>query len=697
MIASEGPTLNSIVIMAPTAGPGEAATAASINTEDVENVNINVLVKPTTSMYEDGLCNSAAKTSDGVAFVSLQTATAAAADCKVVLEVQARPVSAPLEALDMNIAKSQEEEDLASLMVADGSTDTEFASVDSEEVEDEESESDAESDVLLPDIPQNSDQVPAAPSTDSDVSVSSSDFTFDVDSESGEKKVNNPTTPTLPPKVVRPPPIFVNNIEDFNSSDAKKPRLDLGNFTTPEHPADADAAATAEERRPRPVPRVSEEALASLSPTHIASDLLKYFYRTRTPTILQRIIAPVLGLEEPTAAVVEEESIFGFGSPVDNIVREPAPWELAFGSPVEDAPRPPAPWEEETVENEKVDPLKAPLPDNESIVENHKEEEWAALAETKWHEDAPTSNLDLYTIQREWDIYCKERSQTVAAMLAQDDTVAAAEAKVEAAKIAFKELGSTARSTNKRKISRKAPRSKLTCRNLRQRNRSASQSDLKVSITKSYVDSLVSVTSPMKHRFLEEDYNQQVWRRMTPTKPGYGTGLGIALEYPTSENSQRDMHLAEDAAAQAMFYFSNGVEYIRPPVQRSRDEVENLPLNSNPELYKRSGVIMTRESDGLPFHCSVTRPPLDLAMSQRRKKSGHLKKKLISDVWKGSSSVPGENTVYNYTLDKVKMVKDWMRPRLRDTFFEYRDKVKDAAKRISEYPSDLVIYILLGI
>ncbi|KAG7673506.1 hypothetical protein KSW81_006712 [Nannochloris sp. 'desiccata'] len=639
----------------------DVGIAAPTNTEYLENIDINKMLMLDTSIDADRPSNSPKKLIDG-APVLVQSADAPSADFST-LTVAAHPTSSPLESLDMNVQKIEKEiktEGSISLMavsVADGS-DSDYASIDDPEEKDEaEDDSEAESALLLPEVPGNQYEVAA----------------------------------------VRPPPIFVNNIEDYNYSYAKKPRLDLASFKTLGPPADDVAATTSEEKvKARPLARVSEEALASLSPTHIASDILKYFVRTRAPAFLQRFVAPAQAPEEEAVVAetaADNEETFGFGSPVDNIVREPAPWELTFGSPLEDASRPPAPWAD--AEEDEVDPLAVPLPDDEEIVEE-KEEEWKAMVDKEWYEDVPTSKLDFNAMQKEWDTYCAERSQKVAAMLETEEKITSAEAKLEAAQVAFKELEVTA-SFNKRKLSSQRS-ARLSRRNLVQVNQSYDNV-----ITKNYLNNIVSIASPIKHRFLEADYSQQVWKRLAPTGPGFGTGLGIALEYPTSENSQRDMRLGEDAAAQAMYYFENScVEYARPPVQLSRDEVENMPeVDDNPAVFKRSGVILTRESNGMPFHCTVNRPPLDLAISRSRaaRQGASCRKRVLSDVWKVPplSLPPGENTLYYRAADKVKEVKQWIRPKLRDTLLEYNQRLEDAAVRIKNFPSDLVISLVLGI
>ncbi|KAL4538665.1 hypothetical protein Ndes2526B_g03044 [Nannochloris sp. 'desiccata'] len=685
----------------------DVGIAAPTNTEYLENIDINKMLMLDTSIDADRPSNSPKKLIDG-APVLVQSADAPSADFST-LTVAAHPTSSPLESLDMNVQKIEKEiktEGSISLMavsVADGS-DSDYASIDDPEEKDEaEDDSEAESALLLPEVPGNQYEVAVRPSTDSDTSDSdsSSAFTFDVDCTPGQKKNPAPATATIapaaPPKAVRPPPIFVNNIEDYNYSYAKKPRLDLASFKTLGPPADDVAATTSEEKvKARPLARVSEEALASLSPTHIASDILKYFVRTRAPAFLQRFVAPAQAPEEEAVVAetaADNEETFGFGSPVDNIVREPAPWELTFGSPLEDASRPPAPWAD--AEEDEVDPLAVPLPDDEEIVEE-KEEEWKAMVDKEWYEDVPTSKLDFNAMQKEWDTYCAERSQKVAAMLETEEKITSAEAKLEAAQVAFKELEVTA-SFNKRKLSSQRS-ARLSRRNLVQVNQSYDNV-----ITKNYLNNIVSIASPIKHRFLEADYSQQVWKRLAPTGPGFGTGLGIALEYPTSENSQRDMRLGEDAAAQAMYYFENScVEYARPPVQLSRDEVENMPeVDDNPAVFKRSGVILTRESNGMPFHCTVNRPPLDLAISRSRaaRQGASCRKRVLSDVWKVPplSLPPGENTLYYRAADKVKEVKQWIRPKLRDTLLEYNQRLEDAAVRIKNFPSDLVISLVLGI
>ena len=129
----------------------------------------------------------------------------------------------------------------------------------------------------------------------------------------------------------------------------------------------------------------------------------------------------------------------------------------------------------------------------------------------------------------------------------------------------------------------------------------------------------------------------------------------LVLSTPSGKNSQRDMRLAEDAAAQAMYYFDNGyVEYARPPLQLTRDEVEIFgAAKENPAVFKKNGVILTRESDGLLFLCTANRPPLDLAISQSRRRAS-LRKRLHSDVWKAPPPPipPGEDTLYYRVLIK---------------------------------------------
>lgn len=671
-----------------------AAPASNVN---LKNIDINEVLKLDTRIDADLPSNSAAKLTDG-APVMVQSADETCAD-STPLAVAAHPTPAPLEALDMNVERSEKKAKIEgsisfmAVSVAD-SSDSDYASVEEEGEIVAEEDSEAESVPLLPEIPTNSNEVAVRPCTDSDTSDSSSNFTFDVackDGQNAAKTTAAATAPVAPPKPVRPPPIFVNNIEDCNIT--KKARLDLDSFKTLVLPADDVAAAKSEEAaKSGSSTCVSEEALASLSPTHIASDLLKYFVRTHAPAFMQRFVAPAQAPkkeEDAIVAVVTSGDAFGFGSPVDNIVREPAPWELTFGSPLEHVSRSPAPWAD-AVETE-VDPLAVPLPDDEEITEERgtEKEEWKEMVGKKWHEDVPTSRLDLEAMRKEWDDYCAERSQKVAAMLDTEEKIAADEAKVEAAQVAFKELGATA-SINKRKIS--SP-SRLNLCNLVQVNHDNI-------ITKRYLDDIMSVASSIKHRLLEIDYKQQVWRRFTPSGPAFGTGLGIALEYPTSKNSQRDMRLAEDAAAQAMYYFENScVEYVRPPVQFSRDEVDQMSaVEDNPGVFKQSGVILTHESDGLPFHCTVNRPPLDLAISQSRQRA-FFRKRLQSDVWTAPPPLvpPGENPLIYKAGYKLKEIKLWIRLRSAATALEYLHKIKDAAVRIKHLPADLIIYLILGI
>ena len=281
----------------------------------------------------------------------------------------------------------------------------------------------------------------------------------------------------------------------------------------------------------------------------------------------------------------------------------------------------------------------------------------------EWHEDVPALQ-DPSAMRNAWLLYCEERSNKIAAMLESEDQLAAADAKFEADKVLFKEL-ETSVVSNKRKLA-DVSSSKLCYFNLMH-----TDFGYKNLPRETFLNDLVSVTSPMKHKFLENDYSAQVRRRMSPSKPGFGTELGIALEYPSSENSQRDMRLAEAAASQAVYYFSNGnKQYVRPPVQRSRDEIENLPaVKYNPARYLQSGVIVTRESDGQYFQCTVDRPPMDLSSALAvgaRRRGTTFRKHLVSDVWKVPPPPcdPSYSSCYYRSLDKVKQWKYAMECRL---------------------------------